>query len=161
MDLENRIVEQRTTEAIKKNLMGYEGKIFLVSKILGHELVKESEGSEVLDFYEIYAESDEDSMPTFAEDSYSYPIGHSFDGLGYGYHINITFMEYENTIKIWYKGNLVYSETAGVLQSYMDGTAIALCKDNSIPIVVFDLFGPGNIGRAVSGEPIGTRIQPA
>jgi uridylate kinase len=43
----------------------------------------------------------------------------------------------------------------------MDGTAIALCKDNSIPIVVFDLFGPGNIGRAVSGEPIGTRIQPA
>ena len=43
----------------------------------------------------------------------------------------------------------------------MDSTAIALCKDNSIPIVVFDLFGPGNIGRAVSGEPIGTRIQPA
>ena len=43
----------------------------------------------------------------------------------------------------------------------MDGTAIALCKDNSSPIVVFDLFGPGNIGRAVSGEPIGTRIQPA
>ena len=119
MDLENRIVEQRTTEAIKKNLMGYEGKIFLVSKILGHELVKESEGSEVLDFYEMYAESDEDSMPTFAEDSYSYPIGHSFDGLGYGYHINITFKEYENTIKIWYKGNLVYSETAGVLQSYI------------------------------------------
>ena len=42
----------------------------------------------------------------------------------------------------------------------MDGTAIALCKDNSIPIVVFDLFGPGNIGRAVAGDPIGTRIHP-
>jgi uridylate kinase len=40
----------------------------------------------------------------------------------------------------------------------MDGTAIALCKDNSIPIVVFDLFGRGNISRAVGGEPIGTRI---
>jgi uridylate kinase len=26
--------------------------------------------------------------------------------------------------------------------------------------VVFDLFGPGNIGRAVRGEPIGTRIHP-
>jgi uridylate kinase len=26
--------------------------------------------------------------------------------------------------------------------------------------VVFDLFGPGNIGRAVAGEPIGTRIHP-
>ncbi|MEB3183820.1 MAG: UMP kinase, partial [Cyanobacteriota bacterium] len=29
------------------------------------------------------------------------------------------------------------------------------------PIVVFDLFGSGNIGRAVAGEPIGTRIEPA
>ncbi|MCP9840072.1 UMP kinase [Synechococcus sp. J7-Johnson] len=43
----------------------------------------------------------------------------------------------------------------------MDSTAIALCKDNAIPIVVFDLFGPGNIGRAIAGEPIGTRIVPA
>ena len=42
----------------------------------------------------------------------------------------------------------------------MDGTAIALCKDNAIPIVVFDLFGAGNIGRAVAGQPIGTRIHP-
>jgi uridylate kinase len=43
----------------------------------------------------------------------------------------------------------------------MDGTAIALCKDNAIPIVVFDLFGAGNIGRAVAGELIGTSIVPA
>ena len=43
----------------------------------------------------------------------------------------------------------------------MDATAIALCKDNSIPIVVFDLFGSGNIARAVAGEPIGTRITSA
>jgi uridylate kinase len=42
----------------------------------------------------------------------------------------------------------------------MDSTAIALCKVNNIPIVVFDLFGPGNIARAVAGEPIGTRITP-
>ena len=41
-----------------------------------------------------------------------------------------------------------------------DSTAIALCKDNSIPIVVFDLFGAGNIARAVAGEAIGTRITP-
>ena len=40
----------------------------------------------------------------------------------------------------------------------MDSTAIALCKDNNIPIVVFNLFEPGNIGRAVAGEPIGSRI---
>ncbi|MFN7679006.1 MAG: UMP kinase [Cyanobacteriota bacterium] len=46
---------------------------------------------------------------------------------------------------------------SGELQ-VMDGTAIALCKDNSIPIIVFDLFGRGNIRRAVGGEAIGTRI---
>ena len=43
----------------------------------------------------------------------------------------------------------------------MDATAIAMCKDNTIPIVVFDLFGSGNIARAVAGEPIGTRITSA
>jgi uridylate kinase len=40
----------------------------------------------------------------------------------------------------------------------MDATAISLCKENNIPIVVFDLFEPGNIGKAVAGEPIGSRI---
>lgn len=40
----------------------------------------------------------------------------------------------------------------------MDGTAIALCKENNIPIVVFDLSVPGNIVRAVQGEPVGTLV---
>lgn len=40
----------------------------------------------------------------------------------------------------------------------MDSTAIALCKDNSIPIIVFDLSVKGNIRRAVMGEPIGTLV---
>ena len=41
----------------------------------------------------------------------------------------------------------------------MDSTAIALCKDNKIPIVVFNIFEPGNINKAVSGENIGSRIS--
>ncbi|NJK63137.1 MAG: UMP kinase [Synechococcaceae cyanobacterium SM2_3_1] len=41
----------------------------------------------------------------------------------------------------------------------MDTTAIALCKENTIPIVVFDLTTPGNIYRAVSGETIGTVVN--
>jgi uridylate kinase len=40
----------------------------------------------------------------------------------------------------------------------MDSTAIALCKDNSIPIVVFDLSAPGNIQRALLGETLGTIV---
>ncbi|HIK33710.1 MAG TPA: UMP kinase [Oscillatoriales cyanobacterium M59_W2019_021] len=40
----------------------------------------------------------------------------------------------------------------------MDSTAIALCKENNIPILVFDLSVRGNIHRAVNGEPVGTIV---
>lgn len=40
----------------------------------------------------------------------------------------------------------------------MDGTAIALCKDNNIPIVVFNLSVAGNIRKAMMGESIGTIV---
>ncbi len=40
----------------------------------------------------------------------------------------------------------------------MDGTAIALCKENNIPIVVFDLSVRGNVLRAIKGEPVGTLV---
>ena len=42
----------------------------------------------------------------------------------------------------------------------MDATAISLCMDNELPIVVFDLMGQGNIVRAVRGEKIGTLVSP-
>ncbi|HVO27929.1 MAG TPA: UMP kinase [Candidatus Margulisiibacteriota bacterium] len=41
----------------------------------------------------------------------------------------------------------------------MDSTAISLCMDNGLPIIVFDLHAPGNIKRAVCGEPIGTMVH--
>ena len=41
----------------------------------------------------------------------------------------------------------------------MDATAISLCMDNKLPIVVFNLREPGNIRRAVLGEPIGTTVS--
>jgi uridylate kinase len=40
----------------------------------------------------------------------------------------------------------------------MDSTAIALCKENNIPIMVFDLTVRGNIHRAVQGESVGTIV---
>ena len=42
-----------------------------------------------------------------------------------------------------------------------DATAISLCRDNNLPIVVFNLLENGNIAKAVSGKAIGTRIQGA
>jgi uridylate kinase len=41
----------------------------------------------------------------------------------------------------------------------MDSTAITFCMDNQLPIVVFDLMAPGNIRRALVGEPIGTLVS--
>jgi uridylate kinase len=54
--------------------------------------------------------------------------------------------------------SLTYSHVLTQDLRVMDSTAIALCKENNIPIVVFDLFTPGNIKRAVSGESIGTYV---
>ena len=38
----------------------------------------------------------------------------------------------------------------------MDATAVSLCMDNDLPIVVFDLMGEGNVLRVVRGERVGT-----
>jgi len=43
----------------------------------------------------------------------------------------------------------------------MDSTAITFCMDNSLPIIVFDVTAPGNIRRALVGEPIGTVVSSA
>ncbi|MEL6554006.1 MAG: UMP kinase [Cyanobacteria bacterium J06621_11] len=54
--------------------------------------------------------------------------------------------------------SLTYSHVLAKDLKVMDGTAIALCKDNNIPIMVFNLSVRGNINRAMMGEPIGTIV---
>lgn len=41
----------------------------------------------------------------------------------------------------------------------MDSTAISLCMDNDLPIIVFNMTVEGNIGRALAGEPVGTTVR--
>ena len=41
----------------------------------------------------------------------------------------------------------------------MDSTAISLCMDNNLPIVVFDLMGDGNVGSILAGEAVGTVVK--
>jgi uridylate kinase len=41
----------------------------------------------------------------------------------------------------------------------MDATAISLCMDNKLPIVVFNLRTPGNVRRVIMGEPVGTTVR--
>ncbi len=53
---------------------------------------------------------------------------------------------------------LTYAHVLNQDLRVMDSTAIALCKENNIPIMVFDLTVSGNIYRAVMGESIGTLV---
>jgi uridylate kinase len=54
--------------------------------------------------------------------------------------------------------SLTYGHVLALDLRVMDSTAIALCKENNIPILVFDLSVGGNIRRAVMGESIGTLV---
>jgi uridylate kinase len=51
-----------------------------------------------------------------------------------------------------------YGEVLRRELKFMDATAVSLCMDNGLPIVVFDLMEEGNVARAVRGEKIGTLI---
>ena len=53
---------------------------------------------------------------------------------------------------------LDYSEYLSRGLKVMDTTAVSLCMDNGLPIVVFALMGEGNVVRAIRGEEVGTLI---
>jgi uridylate kinase len=52
-----------------------------------------------------------------------------------------------------------YAEVLSKALGVIDGAAVAMCRDNQLPIVVFNLNVPGNIMRMSMGEPIGTLID--
>jgi uridylate kinase len=53
---------------------------------------------------------------------------------------------------------ITYQEVLEKQLKVMDASAISLCMDNDLPIVVFNMRTPGNIVRVVSGETVGTRV---
>ena len=54
---------------------------------------------------------------------------------------------------------LSYEEALSRRLEVMDSTALTLCRENNLPIIVFDLLAPGGIERAAAGEPLGTLIS--
>ena len=54
--------------------------------------------------------------------------------------------------------DLDYIEVLNRGLKVMDSTAISLCMDNALPIIVFDLTADGNLQRVVMGEDVGTRV---
>lgn len=54
---------------------------------------------------------------------------------------------------------LTYIEVLNRGLQVMDSTAISLCMDNKLPIIVFNMETAGNIERALKGEPVGTIVR--
>jgi uridylate kinase len=54
---------------------------------------------------------------------------------------------------------LTYAQVLADRLGVLDSTAVSLCMDNDLPIIVFDLNGPEHIRRAALGEPVGTLID--
>jgi uridylate kinase len=54
--------------------------------------------------------------------------------------------------------SLTFEEAIQRNLQFMDQTAIQLCRENGVPIVVFDMTVPGNIRKVVCGERVGTRV---
>ena len=63
------------------------------------------------------------------------------------------------TAKLW--TNVSYEQVLEKQLRVMDLTAITLCMERQIPLVVFNLKKPGNIARVVRGEDVGTKIVPS
>ncbi|MGC8837851.1 MAG: UMP kinase [Anaerolineae bacterium] len=53
---------------------------------------------------------------------------------------------------------LTYIEALNLRIGVLDSTAITLCMENDLPIIVLNLWEPGSLEKAVAGEPIGTLI---
>jgi uridylate kinase len=55
--------------------------------------------------------------------------------------------------------SISYDEVLSKSLAVADAAAFSLCRENDLPIIVFDLMSQGNIGRAVRGEKIGTLVS--
>ncbi len=54
---------------------------------------------------------------------------------------------------------LTYIEALNLRVKVLDSTALSLCMDHNLPIIVLDLWQPDSLERAVRGEPVGTLID--
>ena len=55
--------------------------------------------------------------------------------------------------------SISYDEVLSKSLAVADAAAFSLCRENKLPIIIFDLKNKGNIGRAVRGEAIGTIVS--
>ena len=64
--------------------------------------------------------------------------------------------KYDDAVKY---EELTFSEVLNKELAVMDSTAASMCRDNNLPILVFNIEQPENLVKAVKGEPIGTLVK--
>jgi uridylate kinase len=55
--------------------------------------------------------------------------------------------------------HMSYTKVLGDDLKVMDAAAVALCRDNNIPIVIFNIREPGNLAKVLAGDGIATVVQ--
>lgn len=128
------IREQRTNLAIRNNLMGHHGKLAVILRAYGSEIVRQGGGMFETDYLEDFDDmteshyspmlSDQKGPLMYREEIATDEIGMSssegliFDGLSRGMHLEIIHNSKHNRLTVTYQGHLVYEETAGQLYAY-------------------------------------------
>jgi hypothetical protein len=148
-EIEEKIREQRTIEANKKNLVGQSGKIGLVLKMFGEPIIAQTQGGGYVDTNYIDLRNEDivddpknnseymQSIPVMNSDDQQRPegtewtempegigfgvqqIGWHFDGLSRGMHMEIKYDEYTTEFTLTYKGFLAYKEIKGEIFAYV------------------------------------------
>lgn len=113
---EKAIQEQRTNQAIRENYMGSAGKIGMIAKWMGSEIISETGGLYDVNYLP-QSEEDTDGLPV-AEDTYLSLEGYVFDGLSRGMHLEIRYINKESKLTVDYRGYRVYTEIAGDIAAF-------------------------------------------
>lgn len=120
---ERSIKEMRQNEAIKKKLIGLEGKLGQILKAFGEKIMHHDAEWDDYDL-SMYANSN-DLLSTIieADEVTVTPIGMSFNALSYGVNLEIQYVLDLAQITVHYQGTLVYQETAGDLDVFVPSPA--------------------------------------
>ena len=119
-DKEKKIHSERLIEATKNGYTGLEGKFGTILRHLGHPIIAEGGSfyvsNEMPDVYEMDVE---ETMPTMDEDQTVMELGHIFDGLSSGIHLEIKYLSEKQELNVYYQGYQVYGEIASELTCYV------------------------------------------
>lgn len=121
LEKEKRIKEQRLIEATSKDYLGIEGKFGHILKYLGEPILSYTESGNYFSSNEMpdYLNLDSgDELPVLDIESNVNTIGYMFDGLSRGMHLNITYINEDKKIEVYYKGYLVYREIENDLDTF-------------------------------------------